>query len=158
MRLYICLLFVALLVLSQGCATYMAHQKLSKDVGMRQAIESGDVDAIRVARAGGNLDEFEIKPSIRDSYNENRWLMIGANLVDVLSIGYVGNELLGSSSSNGSKPSNTSSKASNGGSSTAINISGSTHGGDILINVGQSSQRDTTTTTTTTTENPIFGQ
>ena len=154
MKLYICLLFAALLILSQGCASYMAHQKLSKDIGLRQAIESGDVDAIRVARAGGNLEEFEIKPSIRDSYVENRWLMIGANLVDVLAVGYVGNELLGSSSSSSGRDAQRSngSQGTHGGAATSVNVSGNS--GEVSINVGQSSARDTQQTTTTTTMPP----
>ena len=144
-------LFLISLMFTTSCVTYYTQGKVKEEIRIREAIASGDEDAIRVAQSGGNLDQFGISPTLGDAYREKPWLMGGATLVDLLAIGYVANEV-GSSGGSSGNGGNDRAVGSDGGSAASVSVSGSTNGGDINVNIGQSSSRDSQTVTTTTNE------
>ena len=131
---------------STSCVSYVAQNRARNDIREARAIESGNPDAIRVAQARGDLKDIDadLEPGLIDAYRERPWLMAGAGIVDIAALGYLGYRISDSGGSSSSRSDrNGDTIATDGGSATNINLSGSTGEGNITINVGQQSQRDT---------------
>ena len=79
-------MLIAIMLVANGCASYMVYKGSVKQVAMRKALASGDEAAIKAVYLGSDGVGIGVDVANMEALSERPWLQIGAAVLDAISL------------------------------------------------------------------------